>query len=124
MMYKSLGLTPGLFFWLSTSHASFVVYRDILLCMEKRNLIILISAVVIVLGIILATKYFDKLNMLKQENIEAPLVPQKFTSENISLPPPPATSTISKTIKLPKPLSSRQQQEEQKKITLPPPPIQ
>lgn len=92
--------------------------------MDKRNLIILITAVVIVLGIVLATKYFEKLNILKQENVEVPLVPQKLTSENISLPPPPTTSTISKTIKLPKPLSPRQQQEEEKKITLPPPPAQ
>lgn len=92
--------------------------------MDKRNLIILISAVVIVLGVVFVAKYFENFNILKQENVEVPLVPQKLTSENISLPPPPATSTISKTIILPKLLSPLEQQKASKKITLPPPPAQ
>ena len=92
--------------------------------MEKRNLIVLISAVVIVLGIIFVAKYFDNYNVLKQETKEVLLVPQNLPSENISLPPPPATSTVITTIKLPKPLSPQQQQEAAKKITLPPPPAE
>lgn len=123
-MYRGLSveLKPFLFSVIHT-YASFAVSRDILLRMEKRNLIILISAVVIVLGVILATKYFDKFNT----KIEAPVAdvfPEEKTFKNISLPPLPTTSTISNTIKLPEPPSPQQQQEAVKKITLPPPPAE
>lgn len=125
MMYKSLGLVPRLFFlyYLSTPRALFVVYRDILLRMEKRNLIIIIFAIVVVLGIVLVVKYFDKFSTKTGVPI-GNVSPEEKTFKNTSLPPPPATSTISSTVKLPKPLSPQEQQRATKKIALPPPPTQ
>lgn len=81
------------------------------------------SAVVIVLGIILATKYFDRVNTKMDAPVVDVLLEEK-TFKNISLPPPPATSTVTNTIKLPKPLSPLEQQKASKKITLPPPPTE
>jgi hypothetical protein len=91
--------------------------------MNNRNILIVVFAVVFIAGVVLLPKYFDYRNFLKQE-VEESLPVQKTISENFSLPPPPATSTVINTTKLPKPLSSLEQQKAAKKITLPPPPAE
>lgn len=91
--------------------------------MHKKEFVIIGLAVIVVLGVILLPKYFQYRDSLEQEIVETSPIKNSL-SENFSLPPPPATSTVIKTIILPKPLSPTRQQEVQKKITLPPPPAQ
>ena len=92
--------------------------------MDKKSILIISLAVVVIGGVFLVPKYFEYRNSLKQE-VEESLPVQQPISRNFSLPPPSTTtSTVIKTMKLPKPLSPQQQQEVSKKMTLPPPSTQ
>lgn len=92
--------------------------------MGKRNLVVLVVALVLVFGVIVVSKYIENYNILKQTPEEILLVPQKPIAENFSLPPPPATDTSLGSIDLPKPPSPKQQQDIRQKMNLPPPPAQ